>query len=132
MRENIIHAESNKYYSIELRGPILPTALHAVAGALRTAAARSQYSATFANHAPTLAFTWAAKKLAQGLCVFKKQKHMNGYSYVFVLISRCSVSRIYSRVGNENVVFSFFLFSIILFPPEHQNRQGTSAENLNN
>ncbi|XP_013181992.1 PREDICTED: protein downstream neighbor of son homolog [Papilio xuthus] len=63
-RENTVHVESKKYYSIELRGPILPSAVPALCGALRASAAAS-YSATFAHLAPTLAFSWAAQAIAQ-------------------------------------------------------------------
>lgn len=64
MRENIIHSDSKKYYSIEVRGPILPTAVHALLGELRGAPAR--YSATLAHHAPSLAFCYAARHVATG------------------------------------------------------------------
>ncbi|XP_013139272.1 PREDICTED: protein downstream neighbor of son homolog [Papilio polytes] len=63
-RENTVQVEGKKYYSIELRGPILPSAVPALCGALRASAAAS-YSATFAHLAPTLAFSWAAGDIAQ-------------------------------------------------------------------
>lgn len=65
VRENTIHSDSNKYYSIELRGPILPTAVHTLFDVLKSSSA-AQFSATFAHHQPTLAFSYAAKSIAQG------------------------------------------------------------------
>lgn len=59
VRENTIHSDSNKYYSIELKGPILPTTVHTLLNLLKTSSL-AQFSATFAHHQPTLAFTWAA------------------------------------------------------------------------
>ncbi|KOB60943.1 Protein downstream neighbor of son-like protein, partial [Operophtera brumata] len=56
VKENTIHSESNKYYSIELRGPVLPTAVHTLFDVLRSSSA-AHFSATFAHHQPTLAFS---------------------------------------------------------------------------
>ncbi|XP_026329618.1 protein downstream neighbor of son homolog [Hyposmocoma kahamanoa] len=63
VRENIIHSESKKYYSIELRGPILPTTVHSLFKVLNTSSS-AQFSATFAHHQPSLAFSWAASSIA--------------------------------------------------------------------
>ncbi|XP_046965089.1 protein downstream neighbor of son homolog [Vanessa cardui] len=64
VRENIIYSDNKKYYSIELRGPILPTTVHSLFNVLKTSTS-AQFSATFAHHKPTLAFSWAAKKMAE-------------------------------------------------------------------
>ncbi|KAF9822296.1 hypothetical protein SFRURICE_017571 [Spodoptera frugiperda] len=64
VRENTIHSDSNKYYSIELRGPILPTTVHTLFNVLKTSSS-AQFSATFAHHQPTLAFSWAARDIAE-------------------------------------------------------------------
>ncbi|CAH0718845.1 unnamed protein product, partial [Brenthis ino] len=78
MRENIIQSDSTKYYSIELRGPILPSAVHALCGVLR---ARADYSAVFAHLAPTLAFTSAARRIVEE--ELSKQKEPNDFAQAF-------------------------------------------------
>ncbi|KAJ0180344.1 hypothetical protein K1T71_003748 [Dendrolimus kikuchii] len=62
VRENTIHSDSNKYYSIELRGPILPTTIHTLFNVLKSSSL-AQFSATFAHHQHTLAFSWAANNI---------------------------------------------------------------------
>ncbi|XP_041977627.1 protein downstream neighbor of son homolog isoform X2 [Aricia agestis] len=79
VRENTITCDSKKYYSIELRGPILPTALHSLLRLLRSSAA-AQFSATFAHHAPTLAFSYAARVLAEEST---KENEPNHFSKAF-------------------------------------------------
>ncbi|XP_072944042.1 protein downstream neighbor of son homolog [Epargyreus clarus] len=64
VRENVIHSDSKKYYSIELKGPILPTTIHSLFNVLKTSTS-AQFSATFAQHQPTLAFSWAANSIAE-------------------------------------------------------------------
>ncbi|XP_059050147.1 protein downstream neighbor of son homolog [Achroia grisella] len=64
VRENIVHSDSKKYYSIELRGPILPTTVHTLFNVLKKSST-SQFSATFAHQQPTLAFSWVAKNIAE-------------------------------------------------------------------
>ncbi|CAB3234607.1 unnamed protein product [Arctia plantaginis] len=64
VRENTIHSDNNKYYSIELRGPILPTTIHTLFNVLKKSSS-AQFSATFAHHQPTLAFSWAASNIAE-------------------------------------------------------------------
>ncbi|KAG6452901.1 hypothetical protein O3G_MSEX007855 [Manduca sexta] len=64
VRENTIHSDSHKYYSIELRGPILPTAVHSLLEVLRSSSA-AHFSATFAHQHSTLAFSWAASTVAE-------------------------------------------------------------------
>ncbi|CAH2086770.1 unnamed protein product [Euphydryas editha] len=64
VRENVIYSENKKYYSIEMKGPILPTTVHSLFNVLKTSTS-AQFSATFAHHQPTLAFSWATKKMAE-------------------------------------------------------------------
>lgn len=66
VREKVLSVESVAYYSIELRGPLLPTALHSLLRLLRARAA-APVSAAFAHHVPSRAFAVAARVLAQGL-----------------------------------------------------------------
>ncbi|XP_012552973.1 protein downstream neighbor of son homolog [Bombyx mori] len=65
VRENTIHSDSKKYYSIELRGPILPTAVHSLFKVLKTNSS-AQFSATFAHQQSTLAFSWASSLMTEG------------------------------------------------------------------
>lgn len=67
VRESTLMVENCKYYSIELRGPILPTTVHNLFKVLRTSSS-AQFSATFAHQQQTLAFSWAAKPIAEGTC----------------------------------------------------------------
>ncbi|XP_034840439.1 protein downstream neighbor of son homolog [Maniola hyperantus] len=91
VRENVIHSESKKYYSIELRGPILPTTVHSLFNVLKTSSC-AQYSATFAHHQPTLAFTWAAQKLAEDKT--SKENEPNNFAKAFNKenLSDCGIS----------------------------------------
>ncbi|KAJ2952577.1 hypothetical protein O0L34_g6900 [Tuta absoluta] len=59
VRENVILSENKKFYSLELRGPVLPTALHSLLGVVRDTSARAEFSATFAHSLQTLAFSAA-------------------------------------------------------------------------
>ncbi|XP_023941738.1 protein downstream neighbor of son homolog [Bicyclus anynana] len=91
VRENVIHSDSKKYYSIELRGPVLPTAVHALFDVLKSSSC-AHVSATFAHHAPTLAFTWAARKLAEDET--SKENEPNNFAKAFNKenLSDCGIS----------------------------------------
>ncbi|XP_073944314.1 humpty dumpty [Choristoneura fumiferana] len=90
VRENIIHSDNQKYFSIELRGPILPTTVHSLAEVLRGSAA--QYSATFAHHKPTVAFSWAAANIAKDESA--KENEPNHFTKAFNKenLSDCGIS----------------------------------------
>lgn len=91
VRENTIHSDSNKYYSIELRGPILPTAVHTLFNVLK-ASSSAQFSATFAHHQPTLAFSWAAASIAEDEST--KENEPNHFAKAFNKenLSDCGIS----------------------------------------
>lgn len=91
VRENTIHSDSNKYYSIELRGPILPTTLHTLFNVLKTSSS-AQFSATFAHHQPTLAFSWAASNIAEDES--SKENEPNHFAKAFNKenLSDCGIS----------------------------------------
>ncbi|XP_032513658.1 protein downstream neighbor of son homolog [Danaus plexippus] len=90
VKENIINSENNRYYSIELRGPILPTTVHTLFNVLKNSTT-SQFSATFAHLQPTLAFTWAASKLAEES---SKDNEQNQFTKAFNKenLSDCGIS----------------------------------------
>ncbi|KAF9410729.1 hypothetical protein HW555_010274 [Spodoptera exigua] len=91
VRENTIHSDSNKYYSIELRGPILPTTVHTLFNVLKTSSS-AQFSATFAHHQPTLAFSWAARNIAEDES--SKENEPNHFTKAFNKenLSDCGIS----------------------------------------
>ncbi|XP_047505135.1 protein downstream neighbor of son homolog [Pieris napi] len=91
VRENVILSDSKKYYSIELRGPLLPTALHSIFRVLNTTS-NAQYSATFAHHQPTLAFSWAAKVISEDEST--KENEPNHFAKAFNKenLSDCGIS----------------------------------------
>ncbi|XP_050666180.1 protein downstream neighbor of son homolog isoform X2 [Leptidea sinapis] len=74
MRENVILSDSKKYYSIEVRGPILPTAVHALLEVARSSCG-SSFSATLAHHQPTLAFCWASPGITQDEISKENENH---------------------------------------------------------
>lgn len=93
VRDSTIVVDNMKYYSIELRGPVLPTAVHALFRVLRSSCS-SQVSATFAHHDPTLAFSWAADAIAEGMY----GRMLNQVKYVYFSPLRT----IFSLVSNQN------------------------------
>ncbi|CAK1582305.1 unnamed protein product [Parnassius mnemosyne] len=90
-RENSVHVEGKKYYSMELRGPVLPTAVPALFALLRRSA-RAHYSATFAHLQPTLAFSWAAHAIARDES--SKENEPNQFTKAFNKenLSDCGIS----------------------------------------
>ncbi|CAK1552557.1 unnamed protein product [Leptosia nina] len=91
VRENVILSDSKKYYSIELRGPLLPTAIHSIFNVLKTTS-KAQFSATFAHHQPSLAFSWAAKIIAEDES--SKENEPNHFANAFKKenLSDCGIS----------------------------------------
>ncbi|KAL0893652.1 hypothetical protein ABMA27_013812 [Loxostege sticticalis] len=91
VRENTVHSDSKKYYSIELRGPILPTTVHTLFRVLR-ASSPAPFSATFAQHQSTLAFSWAARHIAEDES--SKENEPNAFSKAFNKenLSDCGIS----------------------------------------
>ncbi|CAG4907999.1 unnamed protein product [Colias eurytheme] len=90
VRENVILSDNKKFYSIELRGPILPTTIHSLFNVLKTTSS-AQFSATFAHHQPTLAFSWAARTLAEEST---KENEPNHFAKAFKKenLSDCGIS----------------------------------------
>ncbi|CAH2074454.1 unnamed protein product, partial [Iphiclides podalirius] len=90
-RENTVHVDSKKYYSIELRGPILPTTVPALFKVLRSSSA-AHFSATFAHLQPTLAFSWAAESIAEDEST--KENEPNHFTKAFNKenLSDCGIS----------------------------------------
>ncbi|XP_049867704.1 protein downstream neighbor of son homolog [Pectinophora gossypiella] len=88
IRENVILSDSKKFYSLELRGPVLPSAVHALLGVVRG----GEYSATFAHLAPTLAFSWAAAAVAKDES--SKENEPNHFTKAFNKenLSDCGIS----------------------------------------
>ncbi|XP_053623902.1 protein downstream neighbor of son homolog [Plodia interpunctella] len=91
VRENTLHSDSKKYYSIELRGPILPTTVHSLLNVLRTSSA-AQFSATFAHHQPTLAFSWAAKNIAEDESSKENEPNLFSKAFNKENLSDCGIS----------------------------------------
>ncbi|XP_026757832.2 protein downstream neighbor of son homolog [Galleria mellonella] len=91
VRENTLHSDNKKYYSIELKGPILPTTVHTLFNVLKTSST-AQFSATFAHHQPTLAFSWAAQKIAEDEA--SKENEPNHFTKAFNKenLSDCGIS----------------------------------------
>ncbi|RVE54789.1 hypothetical protein evm_000556 [Chilo suppressalis] len=89
--EKTVLADSKKYYSIELRGPILPTTVHTLFNVLKKSSS-AQFSATFAHHQPTLAFTYAANGIAEDES--SKENEPNHFSKAFNKenLSDCGIS----------------------------------------
>ncbi|XP_063531729.1 protein downstream neighbor of son homolog [Cydia strobilella] len=90
VRESVLHSDNKKYFSIELRGPILPTTIHSLFDVLKDSGA--QFSATFAHHSPTVAFSWAAKGIAQDES--SKENEPNHFAKAFNKenLSDCGIS----------------------------------------
>ncbi|XP_068629777.1 protein downstream neighbor of son homolog isoform X2 [Battus philenor] len=93
-RENTVLVDSKKYYSIELRGPILPTTVPSLFNVLRsTSSSAAHFSATFAHLQPTLAFSWAAKNIAEEEA--SKQNEPNHFTKAFNKenLSDCGINK---------------------------------------
>ncbi|CAH0604508.1 unnamed protein product [Chrysodeixis includens] len=91
VRENTIHSDSNKYYSIELRGPILPTTVHTLFNVLKKSSS-AQFSATFAHHQPTLAFSWAAGNIAEDESSKENDPNLVAKAFNKENLSDCGIS----------------------------------------
>ncbi|XP_077297573.1 humpty dumpty [Arctopsyche grandis] len=59
VRESMVHSEGGKYFSVELKGPILPTTVHSLCSLLQSNS--NPFSGTFANSQHTVAFSKAAR-----------------------------------------------------------------------
>ncbi|CAG9096103.1 unnamed protein product [Plutella xylostella] len=90
VKESSIYSDNNKYYSIELRGPILPTTVHSLLRVVRDSCA--EFSGTFAHHRPTLAFTYAARDIARDET--PKENEANNFTNAFSKenLSDCGLS----------------------------------------
>ncbi|XP_013190045.1 protein downstream neighbor of son homolog [Amyelois transitella] len=91
VRENTLHCDNKKYYSIEMRGPILPTAVHTLFDVLRTSSS-AQFSATFAHHQPTLAFSWAAQGISEDESSKDKEPNLFSKAFNKENLSDCGIS----------------------------------------
>ncbi|CAH0748019.1 unnamed protein product [Diatraea saccharalis] len=89
--EKTVVADGKKYFSIDLRGPILPTTVHTLFNVLKKSSS-ANFSATFAHHQPTLAFTFAAKSIAEDENA--KENEPNHFSKAFNKenLSDCGIS----------------------------------------
>ncbi|KAM3963449.1 LOW QUALITY PROTEIN: humpty dumpty [Aphomia sociella] len=91
VRENTVHSDSKKYYSIEMKGPILPTTIHTLFNVLKKSSS-AQFSATFAHLDPTLAFSWAAKNIAEDESTKENEPNLFTKAFNKENLSDCGIS----------------------------------------
>lgn len=78
VRESIVHVDSDKYYSLELKGPLLPHVLPSLCH-LMTSSQLEQYSASCAQLASTTPFSTAKHGTGKYMCVYVNIRNVKFY-----------------------------------------------------
>lgn len=86
VRSSKIRLDSEDFFSIELRGAILPHTLHTLCALLSEI--KNSYSLTMVNYPNTVAFTKTSRKLLEDLNRSKTEENINGDS-----LTECGMNR---------------------------------------